>query len=253
VSGYRSALYAGTVMHSRREPVDNTFRYPVYMTLIDLDELPRLDRELPLFGWNRAAPTSFCDRDHFDVLAFLESEGVELGAGPRIEVLTNLRVLGHVFNPVSFWWCRRADGELAGIVAEVNNTFGERLPYLLRTDDATVDATARRRVWETEKRLHVSPFMGMEQSYTWRCSEAADRVDVRMDVHEHDRRDFVATLTARRVELTAASLRAALVRQPLMPLRVISRIHLQAGRLALKRVPFVRKPPFVAGEGSART
>jgi len=240
-------------MHSRREPVGNTFRYPVYLTLIDLDELPRLDRELPLFGWNRRAATGFHDRDHFDVHAYLRSEGVELGVNPRIEVLTNLRVLGHVFNPVSFWWCRRADGELAGIVAEVNNTFGERLPYLLPTDVSEVDATGRHRVWETEKRLHVSPFMGMEQSYTWRCTEAGDRVDIRMDVHEAGRRDFVATLTARRVELTPASLRAALVRQPLMPLRVLSRIHLQAGRLALKRVPLVRKPPFVPGEGSLRT
>ena len=94
--------------------------------------------------------------------------------------------------------------------------------------------------------------MRMGQSYTWRCSEAGDRVDVRMDVHEPGRQDFTATLTARRVELTAASLRAAL-RQPLMPLRVIPRIHLQAGRLALKRVPFVRKPPFTPGEGSLRT
>ena len=253
MSGYRSALYQGVVMHSRREPVANTFRYPVYMTLIALDELPRLDRDLPLFGWNRVAATGYRDRDHFDVHAFLASEDVELGPRPRIEVLTNLRVLGHVFNPVSFWWCRRADGALAAIVAEVNNTFGERLPYLLRTDVAAVDGTGGRRVWETEKRLHVSPFMGMGQSYTWSCTEAADRVDVRMDVHEPGHRDFVATLTARRVELTAASLRTALSRQPLMPLRVISRIHLQAGRLALKRVPFHHKPSFTPGEGSART
>ena len=127
----KSALYVGTVMHARRSPRDNVFRYPVYMALIDLDELPLLDRSLPLFGWNRRAVTSFHDADHIDIHAVLATNGIDLGAGGSIQVLTNLRVLGYVFNPVSFWWCRRADGSLACIVAEVNNTFGERLPYVL--------------------------------------------------------------------------------------------------------------------------
>ena len=119
-------------MHARRSPRDNVFRYPVYMALIDLDELPLLDRSLPLFGWNRRAVTSFHDADHIDIHEVLAANGIDLGAGGSIQVLTNLRVLGYVFNPVSFWWCRRADGSLACIVAEVNNTFGERLPYVLR-------------------------------------------------------------------------------------------------------------------------
>ena len=159
-------------MHARRRRA-NVFRYPVYMTLIDLDDCrgstaaapfrlepggaDKLPRQRPLR--RRRLPRGRRD--------------VELGR-PRLEVLTNLRVLGHVFNPVSFWWCRRADGELAGIVAEVNNTFGERLPYVLRT--AEPDPNGRDGL-ETEKRLHVSPFMRMGQSYTWRCSEAGDRVE----------------------------------------------------------------------------
>ncbi|MGL6279948.1 MAG: DUF1365 domain-containing protein [Gaiella sp.] len=247
----RSALYVGTVMHARRAPVENVFRYPVYMTLLDLDELPRLDRELPLFGWNRRALTSYHDRDHLDVRAHLAAAGVELGEGGRLEVLTNLRVLGHVFNPVSFWWCYRGDGELACIVAEVANTFGERLPYLLLPAEADGVAGARR-VWHTDKRLHVSPFMPMDQSYTWWLSAPGPRVGVRMDVHEEGRPDFQATLVARRVELTASSLRAALIRYPLMPATVLARIHLQAARLWTKRVPFFPKPPFVPGRGTTR-
>lgn len=244
----RSALYVGTVMHARRAPRANVFRYPIYMTLLDLDELPALDRRFRLFGWNRRAVTSFRDRDHLDVQALLREHGVELGPGARIEVLTNLRVLGYVFNPVSFWWCYRGDGELACIVSEVNNTFGETLPYVLLPRDEA--ARNGRRRWETDKRLHVSPFMPMDQSYTWWFSEPGERLAVRMDVHEEARPNFHATLVAKRVELTPAALRAALVRYPLMPAKVFSLIHWQAAKLWVKRTPFFRKPPFVPGRGS---
>lgn len=246
----RSALYSGTVMHARSGAIDNVFRYPVYMTLLDLDEGPALDRGLRLFGWNRRAATSYHERDHVDVRALLAREGVDLGPGGRLEVLTNLRVLGHVFNPVSFWWCRRADDSLAAVVAEVSNTFGERLPYVLVP--ATASREGDRHVWETEKRIHVSPFMSMDQRYTWWFSEPGEQVAVRIDVHEEGMPDFVATLVARRVELTPRSLLAALVRQPLMPARVVARIHWQALRLKLKGARHFRKPPFLPGQGTVR-
>jgi len=245
----RSALYLGTVMHARRSPRDHVFRYPVYMALLDLDELPRLDRRLPLFGWNRRALTSFHDADHIDIRATLAGRGIELRDGGSIQVLTNLRVLGYVFNPVSFWWCRHGDGSLACIVAEVSNTFGERYAYVLQPREA---AEAGRAVFETEKLLHVSPFMPMDQTYTWRFSEPGARLGIRMDVHEPGSSDFHATLNARRVPLTARSLRGVLVRYPLMPAMVTLRIHLQAARLWLKRLRVYRKPPYEAGRGTVK-
>lgn len=246
----RTALYVGTVMHARRAPRDNVFRYPVYQWLVDPDELPELDRRFRLFGWNRRGVTTWHDGDHIDISAYLRANGIELGEDGRFLCLTNLRVLGYVFNPVSFWWCYRGDGELACIVAEINNTFGERLPYLLSPPNQV--SNGRQRVYGTDKRIHVSPFMPMDQSYTWYFSEPSDRLFVRIDVHEEGVRPFHATLVARRVELTTASLRAALVRYPLMPAKVISLIHLQAARLALKRVPYFAKPPFVPGRGTVK-
>src|SRR5260221_12547566 len=118
-------------MHARHSPRDHVFRYSVYQWLIDLDELPELDRRFRLVGWNRRAVTSWHDADHIDIRAYLSDNGIDLGDGSRVVCLANLRVLGYVFNPVSFWWCYRASGELACIVAEINNTFGECLPYLL--------------------------------------------------------------------------------------------------------------------------
>lgn len=246
----KSALYTGTVMHARRAPRDNVFSYPVYMALLDLDELPRLDRTLRLFGWNRRAVTSFFDADHIDIRALLAENAIELRGRGSIQVLTNLRVLGHVFNPVSFWWCRHDDGTVACIVAEVNNTFGERHPYVLLPGEGS--NVRGRVVFETDKRLHVSPFMPMDQAYTWWFSDPEERLSVRMDVHESGSPDFHATLTARRVPLTSATLRAALVRYPLMPARVLGLIHWQAFRLWVKRAPFYRKPPHIPGQGSVR-
>ena len=240
----RSGLYTGTVMHARTTPAENVFSYGVCFFVLDLDEVPALDRQLRLFGWNRPNLVTLRDADHIDVRAYLADHGIE---ADRILLLTNLRVLGYVFNPVSFYYCYR-DGGLACIVAEVSNTFGERLPYLLSPDNQVPDE--RRFSYEHDKRLHVSPFFSLEQGYRWWFTEPGDEVHVRIDLSEDGGRPFHATLHGRRQELTNASLARALVRYPLMPQRVISLIHLQAVKLWLKRVPFFHKPPFEPGEGS---
>jgi DUF1365 family protein len=235
-------------MHARRTPVRNVFTYPVSYWLFDLDELPELDRRLALFSHNGRNVVSFRDSDHFDghrsvkdaVLALVDDPSVE-----RVLVLTQPRVLGYVFNPVSFYWCYRADGSLACMVAELNNTFGERLPEVLRGPEL---------VYEHHKRLHVSPFFGLDQSYEYAFSQPGDEVWARIHVRDDDgARPFTAVLHGRRRELTNRSLARMLVRFPLMPVQVVALIHWQALRLWLKRVPFHHKPPFTAGEGSART
>jgi DUF1365 family protein len=240
-----SALYEGTLVHVRRTPARNVFRYPVSYWLFDLDELPELDRRLALFSLNRRNAVSFRDRDHF-VGRPVKQAVLDLVAEPDVErvlLLTLPRVFGYVFNPVSFYWCYRRDGSLACIVAELNNTFGERLPEVLRGPGPH---------YEQDKHLHVSPFFGLDQTYEWMFSEPGETVSARVHVREDGDRPLTAVLHARRRELTNASVARTLARYPLMPLQVTALIHRQALGLWLKRVPFHHKPPFEVGKGSVR-
>ena len=242
----RSALYTGTLTHARRTPARNVFRYPISYWLLDLDELDELERRLALVSVNGRNVVTFHDSDHFSgdrplkdaVIEFANDQTIE-----RVLVLTQLRVLGYVFNPVSFYWCYRADGSLACMVAELNNTFGERLPELLHGPSLE---------YEHEKHLHVSPFFGLDGAYEYAFSEPGPEVWARIHVREHGARPLTAVLHGRRVELTNASLARMLARYPLMPVQVMSLIHWQALKLWAKRVPFHRKPPFVPGKGSVR-
>ena len=254
----RSALYEGTLLHVRTTPARNVFRYPVCFYALDLDELPELDRRLRLFGYNRRNVVTFRDDDHLgladrpvkeNLLAYLGRSGLEL-AGARIVLVTNLRVLGYVFNPVSYFYCYGADGALAAIVAEVGNTFGERHPYLLTSENQVQNGS--RRVYEHAKRMHVSPFFGMDQTYRFSFTEPGEQIHAGVGIIENGARPFWAELTGRRRPLTNASLARALTRYPLMSQQVIGLIHWQAVKLAMKRIPLHRKPPFAPGQGSLR-
>jgi DUF1365 family protein len=243
----RSALYEGTLVHARRSPARHVFRYPVAYWLLDLDELDELEGRFRLLSVNRPGVVSFRDRDHFDGDGTPLKEAVIRFAGdPSIErvlVLTQLRVLGYVFNPVSFYWCYHADGSLACMVAELNNTFGERLPELLRGDALT---------YEHAKRLHVSPFLGLDHRYRYTFSEPGETVLARIEVHAPDAMPLQAVLFGRRRELSRGVLARFLLRYPLMPVQVIALIHWQALRLLLRRVPFHHKPAFEPGKGSVQ-
>ena len=241
----RSALYAGTLVHSRRTPAAHVFRYPVCYFLLDLDELAVLERRLALFSHNRPNVVTLHDADHFDGRPLKQSV-LDFAADPAVErvvMLAQLRTFGYVFNPVTFYWLYDSEDRLVSMVAELNNTFGERHPELLLGSGLA---------YEHDKHLHVSPFFGLDQSYEYLFSEPGEQVFARIHVRENGDRPLTAVLHGRRRELTNRSLAAALVRYPLMPQRVTGLIHWQAAKLWRKGVPFHHKPPFVPGQGSVK-
>lgn len=243
-----SAIYTGTVRHRRLAPVSHSFQYGVYQLLLNLDEIPRLARDIGPLSHNRFNVTSFYDRDHMRKLdipvrhklaEWLEARGSGLGTGPVL-LLTNLRVLGYVFNPVSYYYCLNERGALSFVVAEVNNTFGETYCYLLDDLEARGgDALISKR----QKVFHVSPFIEIDDiRYDWIVTPPGQRLTVHIDEFRDGEKFFDATLNLERHPLTSANLTRVLARYPHMTARTIFSIHWQALKLWAKRAPFYPKP-----------
>jgi DUF1365 family protein len=253
-----SCVYEGWVRHRRMDAVAHEFRYPLFMMYLDLDELPGLFDGLALWSARRPAPAWFRRSD------YLGDSSVPLDVAVRdvvcersgwrpsgpIRLLTHLRYFGYCFNPVSFYYCFDAAGEhVEAVVAEVTNTpWGERHAYVMRAhpdgaadEDASASASALLRD-RFAKRLHVSPFMAMDQTYEWRLTEPGERLLVQIENERARRIVFDATLSLRRRELTAATLRRVLARDPLQTLRISGRIYAHALRLWLKGATVYRNP-----------
>ena len=233
----------GAVRHARLRPTAHRFEVATYFLLLPLRSL-RTQPD-PALARNRFGLLAFHDRDHGDgrndCLAWLDEqlarEGVQ-GADGEVWLQTYPRVLGYTFKPVSFWYCHRADGSLAAIVVEVNNTFGERHCYLLCGPDLA---------WGREQRaakvFHVSPFCAVDGEYRFRFARGDERIVARVEHHDGQGPLLLTSVSGRLAAATPARQRAVFFGLPLMTLGVILRIHWQALRLWLKRVPLVRKPP----------
>ena len=249
-----SALVTGSLVHTRRDHLARrTFRYPVYMASIDLDELPALHRELRLFSHRGRNVFALHDADYEDGARGLRAALGDLLAGNALpapattRLVTNLRVFGYVFNPVSFFLNYDAAGALTSVVAEVNNTYGGRRRYVLGPAQRIAAPPAARRVgFRHVRELFVSPFLHGERSYELWFDAPLDgaRLAITMHVDMPDgERIFHAHVTGRRAPLTDRALLAAAVRYPLMTAQVIGLIHFEALKLRLAGVPYRRPGP----------
>jgi DUF1365 family protein len=244
----RSALYRGELVHTRTDELARrTFRYPVYMAAFDLDELPALDRACWLFSRNRPNLTSLYDRDYADgakglgvaLADLLAANGLPAPATTRL--VTNPRVLGYVFNPVSFWLNYDGAGALESVIAEVNNTYGGRFRYVLGSAHRIPHAT--RVGFRHPRELFVSPFLHGEVSYELWFDAPLDgqRVAITMHVDRPDgTRVFTAHVAGERRVLDDRAIAGAAIRYPFMTAQVIGLIHLEAMRLRWRGVPYRR-------------
>jgi DUF1365 family protein len=244
-----SAFYEGTVRHRRFAVREHAFRHRISMAYVDLDELPhllggRLVRPRPgLVRFRRADylgdPAVPLDRAVRELVA--QRTGGPEPDGP-IGVLTQLRTFGHCFNPASFYYCHRADGTLHSVVAEVTSTpWSERHAYVLPAGEDSGPVVHGR----FDKRLHVSPFMGMDQHYVWsatRPAATAPTLSVHIESREAGERAFDATLALRRAPFGRRTLARVLLRHPAATVRVLVLIYAHALALAAKRVPIHPRP-----------
>lgn len=259
-----SAVYEGWVRHRRFKPIEHEFRYRLFLVYLDLDELPRVLDRFPLWSGRRPAPARFRRADFLGdparPLAECARDAVEVETGRRpagpVRLLANLRQLGHIFNPISFYYCFDSSGErVEAIVADVNNIpWGEGHPYVLARGDRT--GTVLRD--ELDKRLHVSPLLGMDQSYAFAATEPGSELVVHIESHPKQRdvpaaerqsvspagagKAFDATLSLRRRELSQSLMASLPVRYPAMSLQVVAKIYAQALRLRLKGARYFPHP-----------
>lgn len=245
-----SCIYRGSVRHRRFGPVEHSFRYPLFMMYLDLDELPEVFDGRLLWSARRPAIAWFRRADyHGDPKKPLKQavhDTVEGQTGVRpsgpVRVLTHLRYFGYVMNPVSFYYVYDSAGSrVETIVAEVNNTpWNERHAYVLNS--AIDDGTGDKKRYRLDKQFHVSPFMDMNMKYDWRFSGPGRSLVVHMENLNDAGRLFDATLVMKREELTGGSLARALMRHPWMTARVVTGIYWQALLLYIRRAPFYTHP-----------
>ena len=228
-----AALYECRLRHVRIAPIRHGFTYRTYLWLVDLDDLPRLPA--PLRSLAR-----FEARDHLgdpaatlraNLDSFLAGHGIDLRGG-RVLMLGHARVLGYVFNPLTLFWCRYADGGAACVVAEVHNTYGGRHRYLLVPgDDGRV-----------VKNFYVSPFFPVDGEYRMRLPEPAERLDITITLHRDGGQPFVARLQGDRRPLTGAALIRLALAHPCVTAAVSARIRLQGSYLFLRGLPVQPRP-----------
>jgi DUF1365 family protein len=240
----QSSLYQGVVGHQRFKPVRHRLRYRIFSVLLDLDELPLLARRLRLFSVDRFNLFSIRQSDFGGgtasglrdwVAAQCAAGGIDCD-GP-IRLLTMPRILGHAFNPLSVFFCYRRTGDLAAILYEVSNTFGERHSYLIPAPEG-----AKMIHQSCRKVFHVSPFMPMEMEYRFHVLPPDKRVSIVIDGLGSQGRLITASLSGRRGDLTDATLLRAFWSAPALGLKVLGGIHWEALKLWRKKVGFHRKP-----------
>ena len=243
-------LCFGNVHHNRLRPAHNSFNYGVYFLRLPLRSMQQQAPASRLLSRNRLNLLSFYDKDHGDGVStplqwienLLKAEGISDADG-EIWLQTFPRVLGYVFNPVSFFFCHRKDGALRAVLCEVSNTFGERHCYLLdqNTPISNNDVLTARKVF------HVSPFCQVEGNYRFQFirrqqTDGRERTLARIDYLDATGPLLLTSISGIKHELGDRVIAQAMLRYPLMTFAVITRIHWQALKLFFKRVPFFSKP-----------
>jgi hypothetical protein len=244
----RSHLLEGKVRHRRARPFTYGLEHDVWYAALDLAELDEVDRRLRLFARNRRAVAAFRDADHLpvpaadlprEILAHLRAEGDD-PTGWRITLVTNLRVLGYVFNPASLFLCRDEPGTLRVVVIEVHNTFGDRHLYTLRprTPAGVLADGAAPFTAAMGKEFFVSPFISVDGTYAVYLRDEAAGLRLAISLRQDDRLMLSTSLVLRRRPMTDRALLRLLLRHPMVTHKTMAMIVWHALRLWRRGAPF---------------
>lgn len=245
MSNAAAEIIVGRVMHERLRPCRHYFNYPVFCLRVNVARLSELNNTW--FGFDTARPMNLRSKDYGPrdgscLLTWIRGLLQEAGLphDGEVHLQTFPRVLGYGFSPVSFWYCHDAQGALRSVLAEVNNTFGEHHLYLLQAEGGQ-PITGRSKL-HSSKVFHVSPFCKVEGHYQFSFRDGEHSRFAGINYHDSEGVLMRTSISGKSLPFNAANLRRCLFKQPVLTLGVVARIHWQALRLWLRKVPFNRKP-----------
>jgi DUF1365 family protein len=243
-------IYSGKIHHTRYDVAEHSFSYPVFYFAVNLQSLSALNTLWPLSAYNKAAVYSIASRDYLNegegsfeekLLSVYRGKGIEV-LPAEIHLVSVPRFLGYVFNPVSFYICFNADRSFHSMVAEVNNTFGEKHLYLLQEfSQAALPAT-----FNFTKEFFVSPFFDREGEYTLTLKSFGEVMDISITLSDKGKKLFWAGLECVGKPLTGIALISAMVCYPITLMGTMMRIQVQAYILYARKLvrPFAKPPPM---------
>jgi uncharacterized protein len=228
-------------------PKQHRFHYNVFMFCLDLDSMEEDLKRTRFVARNRFSLFSFYDKDHLQLDActgnlreqlnfYLQQNGVEK-APKRVVLITNLRLLGYVFNPVSFYYCYDETDQPICAVVEVQNTFKEMKLFFIGKENLSKDQFRKRVV----KYFYVSPFIDHDAEFDFQLALPGEKMNIRIDDYKNDKRFFISTLTGQKKELTGLRLLGYFFRFPFITLQIIFLIHFHAMLLWFKKIRFFKK------------
>lgn len=232
-------------MHNRFSPKKHRFHYNLFMWWLDLDELETLSKSNRFVSYNRFNLFSIYDKDHLlgetnsppikeNIIKYIQSNGLSWDGG-KIYLLTNLRTVGYLFNPVSIYFCFDKNGQPLCSIAEVGNTYYEMKAYLIK------DFADGMFSLKIPKHFYVSPFANLDDEFHFQLQIPDQKLNIKIDDYRAGERFFISTLTGVKKELTSSTALLAFIRFPMMTLQVIFLIHWQALKLWMKKIPFHSK------------
>ncbi len=232
-------------MHKRLVPKEHAFSYQFFSFYIDLDEIDALTVKNPLISHNRFNVYSLYDKDHLhtgsssikeNVRAFLKTKGIELGQG-RVMLLTNLRTLGYVFNPVSFYFCFDQNDQPLCVIPEIGNTFRELKAFFLNNDCLKSGRFEDRQ----DKFYYISPFCKLDDQLDFKLGIPDEQLSIFIDTSKNNQKIIITSMLGSQEALTFKNLLIMTLKFPLVTLKVIALIHWHAFLLWIKKIPFEEK------------